>query len=302
MGMQTWIKADGGWWWPDGYSVPGHQQPAWWPNPRHINPSSIVSYMPCATSDRSSLVEMVVCRLSGGKPLFKPMIGLLAYTALGNISITLILESRLQSGGYFRLGLNVLTHADMWDQFSEPVTDNLTRVDERIHVLLENYKPHDRCSMKWIRKYACLLKLTHFMSCHVFKWQNEFVYRYYSKCDLSLNLRQVTAISLHVLYLNFHTCYNDTFDTNFGDAYFVSFPANPPPCAGWWQANIGPCNVPVHVDIKPFLEAELTHTHVARWRHLPTMGWYYHLNRNSSVHVHLALQWRHEWAQSPASW
>ena len=73
---------------------------------------------------------MVVCRLSGGKPLFKPMIGLLAYTALGNISITLILESRLQSGGYFRLGLNVLTHADMWDQFSEPVTDNLTRVDE----------------------------------------------------------------------------------------------------------------------------------------------------------------------------
>ena len=27
-----------------------------------------------ATSDRSSLVEMVVCRLSGGKPLFKPML------------------------------------------------------------------------------------------------------------------------------------------------------------------------------------------------------------------------------------
>ena len=41
-------KADGGWWCPDGYSVRGHQHPAWWPNPRHINPSSIVSYMPCA--------------------------------------------------------------------------------------------------------------------------------------------------------------------------------------------------------------------------------------------------------------
>ena len=119
-------------------------------------------------------------------------------------------------------------------------------------------------------------------------------------------LRQVTAISLHVSYLNFHTCYNDTFDTNFGDAYFVSFPANPPSGADWWQANIGRCNVLVHVGIKPFLEAELTHTHVARWRHLTTMGWYYHLNRNSSVYVHLALQWRHEWAQwrfkSPASW
>ena len=80
-------KADGGWWCPDGYSVRGHQHPAWWPNPRHINPSSIVSYIyaTCdipievewrikAASDRSSLVEMVVCRLSGGKPLFKPML------------------------------------------------------------------------------------------------------------------------------------------------------------------------------------------------------------------------------------
>ena len=72
--------------------------------------------------------------------------------------------------------------------------------------------------------------------------------------------------------LNFHSCYNDTFDTNVGDAYFVSFPANPPSGAGWWQANIGRCNVLVHVGIKPFLEAELTHTHVARWRHLTTMA------------------------------
>ena len=106
--------------------------------------------------------------------------------------------------------------------------------------------------------------------------------------------------------LNFHSRYNDTFDTNVGDAYFVSFPANPPSGTGWWQANIGRCNVLVHVGIKPFLEAELTHARVARWRHLTTMGWYYHLNRNSSVHVHLALQWHHEWARwrlkSPASW
>ena len=74
--------------------------------------------------------------------------------------------------------------------------------------------------------------------------------------------------------LNFHTSYNDTFDTNVGDAYFVSFPANLPSGAGWL--------------------------------HLTTMCWYYHLNRNSSVHVHLALQWCHEWARwrhkSPASW
>ena len=102
---------------------------------------------------------------------------------------------------------------------------------------------------------------------------------------------------LSCVILNFHTCYNDTFDTNVGDAYFVSIPANPPSGAGWWQANIGRCNVLVHVGIKPFSEAELTHTHVARWRHLTTMGWYYHLNRNYSVDVHLALQWRHEWAR-----
>ena len=83
-----------------------------------------------AASDRSSLVEMVVCRLSGGKPLFKPMIGLLAYTAFGEYFDYIDFRISSESGGYFCLGLNVLTHADMWDQFSEPVTDNLTRVDE----------------------------------------------------------------------------------------------------------------------------------------------------------------------------
>ena len=41
-------KADGGCRCPDGYFERGHQHPAWWPNPRHINPSTIVSYMPCA--------------------------------------------------------------------------------------------------------------------------------------------------------------------------------------------------------------------------------------------------------------
>ena len=106
--------------------------------------------------------------------------------------------------------------------------------------------------------------------------------------------------------LNFHTCYNDDLDTNVGDAYFVSFPANPPSGAGWWQANIGRCNVLVHVGIKPFSEAELTHTHVARWRHLTTMGWYYHLNRNSSVNViwHYSdvMNERGGVLKSPASW
>ena len=41
-------KTDGGCWCRDGYFVRRNQHPAWWPNPRHINPGSIVSYMPCA--------------------------------------------------------------------------------------------------------------------------------------------------------------------------------------------------------------------------------------------------------------